>query len=87
MKHITEEYGAETNLIECTPEEFEVMYAFLGKAGVRLRQTQRTYSSTGDNVVIAQAINAYEFFSDFSPDSKTIREQAKKAIADKYWQM
>lgn len=87
MKHITEEYGEETNLIECSPEEFETLYAFLAKAGVRLRQTMRLHSSTGKVVVTAQAINAYEFFSDFSPDSNKISEQAKRAIAVEYWQL
>lgn len=87
MKHITKEYGEETNLIECSPEEFEMLYAFLNKAGVRLRQTCRGYNSAGDDVITAQVTNAYEFFSDFSSDSKTIREQAEKAIADKNWML
>lgn len=87
MKHITKEYKAETNKIECTPEEFEALYAFLAKAGVRLRQTCRWYNSKVDDVITAQVINAYEFFSDFSFDSKTIREQAEKAIADKNWML
>lgn len=42
MRNITEEYGSETNLIECTTEEFDVLYAFLAKAGVRLRMTYRS---------------------------------------------
>lgn len=85
MRHITNEYERETNLIECTPEEFEVLYAFLTKAGVRLRQTQRMHKATGDDVITAQIFNAYSYFLCFSTDDKRVRELAENAIADENW--
>lgn len=39
MKHITEEYGTETNLLQLTREEYEQLEPFLRQLGIRCRAT------------------------------------------------
>lgn len=46
--------------------------------------TRREYRSTGEDVIIAQAINAYEYFCPSGVVDR-IRKQAEEAIADKNW--
>lgn len=39
MKHIKEQYGAPTNLLELTQDEMEALEPFLRAVGVRIRAT------------------------------------------------
>lgn len=58
MKHITNQYGAETNLLELTLDEYEVLRAFLKKLGVRCRTTK--WDSNG--IAVIQAENPYKYW-------------------------
>lgn len=57
MKHITEEYGMETNLLTLTPEELEQLEPFLKKLGIRCRTT--TWNREECTI---QAENPYKFW-------------------------
>lgn len=58
MKHITEEYGMDENLLELTLEEYKVLDAFLSKLGVRSRVTL-AWTENGVDMVKIQAENPY----------------------------
>lgn len=65
MKNITNYYGEETNLLECTLEDCKVLESFLKKLGVRCRVTK--WDSQGNAIV--QAENPYKNWID-RPDGK-----------------
>ena len=57
MKHITEEYGQETNLLVMHHEDYYVLDRFLRGLGVRIRATEWY----GDTVTI-QGDNPYKIY-------------------------
>ena len=81
MKHITMEYGQETNLMESSVEEFYVLKCFLEKHGVLIRMC-----SLCDGIVVWQARNPYQVWANLNasvcPSTKKI---ADEEMEDKHW--
>ena len=59
MKHITEEYGMETNLLTLTHEEYTQLEPFLKQLGIRCRITMRDSKE-----MTIQAENPYKYWID-----------------------
>lgn len=81
MKHITMEYGQETNLIESTLEEFDILKKFLEKHGVLIRKC----IMCGD-VVTWQAKNPYQIWANLNRNEcPSIKKNADEEIESRDW--
>jgi hypothetical protein len=58
MKHISEQYGATANLLQCSGDDFEAISAFLKGLGVRCRVTSWNVGGSGEYII--QAENPYK---------------------------
>lgn len=83
MKHITEEYGTETNLLQLTQEEYKQLEPFLRQLGIRCRTT--TWDSKEMTV---QAENPYKYqlhsAAVGNSEIKRYEQYADELMTDKY---